>query len=231
MTGFINKELKFWKTLPELIRQEREKCHLSVDKLSLLSGVSAKYIEIIESGLYFDLPGEMYTKQFIKALASFLKISPDYCLKLYQQEKSTQLALLEKTVVQKKEVRAIITPQKIRTWAFTTGLIALVAYLGWQVNAIFAAPYLEIKQPANQTTTNADFMEIVGQTESESSVTINDQEIIIQPNGTFQQTVNLKDGLNSFSISSAKKHSKKRQISLSILKSNPTSQAPSTPTF
>jgi len=63
-------------------------------------------------------------------------------------------------------------------------------------------PKLEITQPAdNSTITNeSGIVEIVGQTDSEASVSINEHLVVVDNNGNFKDTFNLVSGDNLLNI-------------------------------
>ena len=97
-------------------------------------------------------------------------------------------------------------------------LFALAGYLGLEVKNIFTPPELIIVSPANQTITAEPTVAITGQTKPESIVEINQQKIPLEPDGSFKQKVDLTIGLNIFTISSAKPHSKARVKTISIMR-------------
>ena len=59
------------------LRQERERQKLSVNDIEQGTSIRAFYIEAIENGEYDKLPGEVYTRGFIKNYANFLGLEGD----------------------------------------------------------------------------------------------------------------------------------------------------------
>lgn len=68
------------------LRQERERQELSIDDIEQGTSIRAVYIEAIENGEYDKLPGNVYTKGFIKNYAKFLCLDPDAIVKEFTND-------------------------------------------------------------------------------------------------------------------------------------------------
>jgi len=72
----------------DTLRREREKQNLTIKDIEQGTSIRSLYIDAIETGEYQTLPGEVYTKGFIRNYANFLKLDPDACVEQYLAEKS-----------------------------------------------------------------------------------------------------------------------------------------------
>ena len=70
----------------DMLRAEREKQNLTVQDIEKGTSIRALYIESIEAGDYSKLPGEVYTKGFIRNYANFLKMDAAAVVKRYMEE-------------------------------------------------------------------------------------------------------------------------------------------------
>ncbi|MCH3958576.1 MAG: DUF4115 domain-containing protein [Selenomonas sp.] len=70
----------------DTLRAEREKQNLTVHDVEKGTSIRALYIESIEAGDYSKLPGEVYTKGFIRNYANFLKMDASAMVKRYMEE-------------------------------------------------------------------------------------------------------------------------------------------------
>ncbi len=61
-------------------------------------------------------------------------------------------------------------------------------------------PKLEVGEPANDSKTNKQEIKIAGTTEKEVFVRINDLPVVVDVQGNFQTSVNLKEGSNTYTI-------------------------------
>lgn len=82
--------------LGEILRAERERQHLTVQDIEEGTSIRAVYIEAIESGNYEKLPGDVYTKGFIKSYAGFLNLNGVELVKQFVSERNPE-AVVEET--------------------------------------------------------------------------------------------------------------------------------------
>ena len=74
----------------DALRQEREKQNLTIKDIEKGTSIRALYIESIEKGEFDKLPGEAYTKGFIRSYANFLKLDANALVKQYMQENNPE---------------------------------------------------------------------------------------------------------------------------------------------
>ncbi len=70
----------------DILRRERERQKLSVKDIEQGTSIRAVYIEAIENGEYDKLPGNVYTKGFIKNYGNFLKLEGDVLSRQFTEE-------------------------------------------------------------------------------------------------------------------------------------------------
>lgn len=107
--------------LGDMLRAERERQGLSVKDIEKGTSIRALYIESIENGDFSQLPGEVYTKGFIRNYANFLKMDADAMVKRYMEENHPEKAAAQaeqESVNEEKTVKA--EPIKEKT-SFATG--------------------------------------------------------------------------------------------------------------
>lgn len=68
------------------LRREREKQQKTIKDIEQGTSIRALYIEAIEKGEYAKLPGEAYTKGFIRNYANFLGMDANEIIKQYKDE-------------------------------------------------------------------------------------------------------------------------------------------------
>lgn len=225
MADFYKKELKTSKTLGERLKKTREEAGITLEEVAAATQIKKEYLKAIEESNYFLLPGTVYVKNFLKKYATFLAVSPQVVLDLYGKEEKIIEPIREKRHL--KEIRgktmpkSVITPKGIRNVVIVMLIIALLVYVGLEIKRITSAPELVISSPPNNFVTKEKSVEIVGQSEPESTITINSQEVFIDPNGQFKTTLELQEGVNTIKITAQKKRSKQNIIYLNILVEKP----------
>lgn len=78
--------------LGDMLRAERERQNLSIKDIEAGTSIRALYIECIENGDYGQLPGEVYTKGFIRNYASYLKMDADALVNQFVEENHPEQA-------------------------------------------------------------------------------------------------------------------------------------------
>jgi transcriptional regulator with XRE-family HTH domain len=68
------------------LRQARETRGLTVRDIAELTKISPRQIDAIETERYEKLPGGIFGRGYVRALASTLKLDPDACVKAYRDE-------------------------------------------------------------------------------------------------------------------------------------------------
>ncbi|MCR5438967.1 MAG: DUF4115 domain-containing protein [Selenomonas sp.] len=105
--------------LGDMLRSERERQGLSIRDIEKGTSIRALYIESIEAGDYSQLPGEVYTKGFIRNYANFLKMDADAMVKHYMEENHPEKAAQQEAAAQQA---ATETAKKVeKEPAFSTG--------------------------------------------------------------------------------------------------------------
>lgn len=74
----------------EVLRAERERLQLTIHDIEEATSIRALYIESIENGNYDKLPGDVYTKGFIKNYATFLNLDAESLVKQFVEERTPE---------------------------------------------------------------------------------------------------------------------------------------------
>lgn len=107
--------------LGDTLRAERERQNLSIKDIETGTSIRALYIECIENGDYSKLPGEVYTKGFIRNYANYLKLDADDLVSKFVEENHPEQAaikLAQENIAQNKTADQL---GKKTGQAFSTG--------------------------------------------------------------------------------------------------------------
>ena len=97
-----------------------------------------------------------------------------------------------------------------------TLIIIFFVYLWFEYRFLVGSPFLEISQPVNQFNTNSETVEVTGRTDPEVKLSINDQEIGIDPSGKFSQEIKLSDNINTITITATSKGGKITKVERTV---------------
>jgi len=219
MTGFINKKITKIQTLGEKLHELRKKQGLSQEKVARAININCRYIKLLESDNYKDLPADVYTINILKSYADILNINPNTAVHLYKKEKSLFFKTQKKATKtkQSKFLNFFLNPNLIKYFLIFVIIGSVLIYIGWGVNKIISPPKLLILSPENNLITNENIIKIQGQTEKEVDLTINDRSLLCDEQGNFTVDLNLQKGENIIKISAKKKHSKENTVYRTII--------------
>jgi transcriptional regulator with XRE-family HTH domain len=195
---FETKKIKS-ETLSEYLIEIREGLHLSVEEVSLKSGVPVKFLEALESGKYHHLPATVYVLGFLKKLAEEYSVQNADLVEQFKKERAIEeqvnSAGYKNIALNKKFGSNFILTPKILSFGFGMLLVLFtVAYVVWQVFSINKTPSLEISQPVDRQIVRDSYVNVIGKTDPGIMVVINDQNIFVDEKGNFKSQIGVGNG-------------------------------------
>jgi len=222
MASFRQKKITRSQTLADKLKQSRLEQGKTLEQAAAATKIQSKYLEILEEGDYQKLPGDIYSKAWLKLYGDFLGLQINELLVDYKIEKtiSDKLSKITTPVIKTNSISpySILKPKVLKFLGIIFLILMLLSYLAWEINNTTSPPEVIILEPANNFRTTESSLSIKGQTEVEAQLTINNELVSLDKDGNFSQTINLINGLNNLEISAKKKHSKEKIIELIILR-------------
>ena len=216
MVSFFSKNLAGAETLGDKLRHLRAEEGLSLADIAKTTKVRLDYLNYLETGQYEKLPGEVYIRNFLKLYAQALRVDPSKVLAMYDNEqqvyqhvKPSQVSYIAPKGV---EQPVLFSPKLIKRGLIILGALILIAYLAVEVHGIVSPPTLSIDSPTDNLVIDQRTVLVSGQAEKESKIYINGEEILSDPSGRFEETLDLQAGINVIKITAKKKHSKESVI-------------------
>ena len=108
-------------------------------------------------------------------------------------------------------------PKAMRRILIILVVLAILIFLGFRIQMIFSPPPLEITQPQDGLIAVERQLEIVGQSQKEAEIVINNQNVLVDDEGVFRTTVDLQKGLNLIKITAKKRYGRENVVELRIL--------------
>lgn len=217
---FETKKLSM-ETLGEYLLEVRHQFGYTLEEVSQKTGIYEKFIHYIETGKYHLLPPGVYVLGFLKKLAQVYNISCEDLLAQYRKERGiVEHQASEKLAGQKnwKEwfKKITITPKLLTvSGSVAVGAIAFL-YIVFQVFAINKTPDLVISEPQNDAVINGTSINVAGTTEPGITVSINGQNVFVDPDGKFRTTIGVAPGQKELKIEAANKFGKKNEQRLAL---------------
>ena len=215
-TIFLDKE-----TVSEKLRSARQGKKLKLFEVAKKLNISLKYLDALEKGQYEKLPPKSYAKTFLREYAIFLGLKYEDLAKIFDQELIyvKQPKSLKEIFIQHadKSTHFITIPKILINFIIVMVISSCFLYLGIRLKNINSSPDLIIVSPPGNLITDQREVEVIGEVDQETQVSINNESVLTQTGGKFTKTVNLKQGINLIVISAKKKYSKENIITRQIL--------------
>lgn len=220
MVGFTRKKVKSY-TLGEKLKRLREETCISLAEISKATKIRKTYLEKIEAGLYEELPAEVYIKGFLKGYAQYLGIDVGEVLKQYERERGVQENIKKHQMPTQESQKfrppvVTITPKMFTAAAFMLLVFGGIFYFYREIGKFSETPRLVVVQPASDVTIDGSSIDIVGLTDKDSKVTINDQPVYVNESGEFNETLSLQQGVNAIVVKSLNRFGKQSNKAFNI---------------
>lgn len=179
--------------------QERSKRQLSLDDIAEATKIKPRFLAAIERGEYEKLPSPAYAKGFVRNYAAYLGLPRTEVTALFRREFDERRAyqVLPNSLTKTKEFP--LGALKMQQSLFIIGAIALIflSYLAFQYRSLIIAPSLSVATPTQVSSTDVT---ITGKTDSNATISINNQPVSVASNGEFRKSLNLFPGKSILTI-------------------------------
>ncbi|MEI7452366.1 MAG: helix-turn-helix domain-containing protein [Candidatus Falkowbacteria bacterium] len=219
MNKFISRQVfSEYKGIGEQLHLARVNKGLSINAAAAAVKTDPRYVEALEAENYTALPEGFYGKIFFKKYITFLGLDYKKVNKGFTKERKSFAS--QNNVFSKKVVKSsglIVFPKIFRNILITSVVLICFLYLALYLKNNVTPPELKIVSPTvNQTQHDLSAL-VSGQTAPESEVLINGQSVLIDQNGLFSESINLKKGVNIIVIQSKKKYGQEAIVTRQIL--------------
>lgn len=220
MTAAFKKKQIDDKGVGERLRAAREEMGLSRKDVEKATRVTAKYIRALEEHAFDKLPETLYAKNFVRALSKHYGLDPAVM---------TEALLRETTAVSGKEPeptklierlhgkRLVATPIAIKIGVLVIAFASVVSYFAYSVHSILRPPRLIVHTPQDSQVFDERQVTLEGETEPEVELTVNQESVLIESDGTFRETLNLPEGVSILRVAAKKRHSKAQELYLRVV--------------
>jgi len=210
------------RTLGSVLKRMRANKSLSLEEISNATKIQVKYLRWLEDDNYKRLPAPVYVEGFLKSYAKFMNEDYKEIVALFRKEQEIRENISSKDknlgpMKPLKDTSIIISSKIIIISLVCFATLISFAYLYRQAYFIFAPPTIEISVPLRDATVSNQTIEIIGKSSVGSQVSINEQSIFANTDGTFQESVKLNKGLNVLKISSVNKMGKESEVIRNII--------------
>lgn len=207
------------RTVGQVLKEEREKKFYTLEEIEKATKIRKELLEALEEGQYRKLPPLTFIQGFIKNYGRFLGLNTEKLLAIFRREFSEGKhppRILETFSNPVGRGRLRITPTKVLVSLILGLIIVFFVYLWFEYRFLVGGPFLEVSQPADQSSTVTKTLQVTGRTDPEAKVSINNQEIRVDLSGKFSQEIELADNINTVVINAVSKSGKATTVSRTV---------------
>lgn len=206
----------------EKLSEERIKKGYTLEDVSKATKIRGSFLLAIEKGEYKKLPQGTYAYGFIRNYAKFLKLPEHEILSIFKREydedeflkvlpegltKNNDFSLSKLKITQALKVLPLI-------------FIALLAYLMFQYRSAIFNPSLSVSYPLENSVISSQAITVIGKTDSNSTVFVNNETASLDKDGNFKKTINVFPGRVKITVKSVNNFKRttilERQIEIKI---------------
>lgn len=199
-------------TVGQILFQSRNHRKLTLEQVEKATKIRLKFLVALEADDFSKLPPGTFVKGFIKNYASYLGLPINETLAFYRRQVNEDKSpSLPSKPVGRSRFSFSLT-------ALGIGFLVLLffGYITYSYFRFAGAPTLTLNSPAANSVVTTDQVEVLGKTDPDAILTINDQTVAVNENGTFDAKINLTPGLNTITIVASNKFQRQSTISRNL---------------
>lgn len=183
------------KGISDLLEELLEKRGISPEKLSYVTNIPIRFINALLEGNFKKLPAKPYVRGYLIKIAGVLSVDEKIIMDAYRE--STEIRSsggkdklpINRFAIQKINKNFII-------WIAVA--FGLLIFLGLRINDIMGTPTLQVNLSENFSTTTNQTLKITGRVSANDKLTINQEIVYANKDGSFEKDITLSPGLNAF---------------------------------
>jgi len=199
-----------------ILRMARLKHDLTLEDISTTLRIPVHQLRSLEKCQFEAFEAEVYARGAFEKYATYLGVKTTtnqaFSRMLSQGRKMVPLKLLTR----RSWLAHVLTPRWILTMIGSTIALLVGSYFMWQVQTFLRLPALKITEPIEAIMHNREIT-IKGRSETNATVTINDQPVLLQPDGSFSWPLSIQPGINIVRVESRNAANRSRIIQKDLL--------------
>jgi cytoskeleton protein RodZ len=206
------------KTVGEILKKARRQRKLSRDQIAKKTKIGAKYIKALEENKFKSLPEAAFVKGFIRNYAKAVNLNPEQALAVFRRDYDQDVKgqVIPRGLTDRElEKRKFWTPRTTVILGLIVLFTALASYVFYQYRLLAAAPPLEVENPREGETVPTT-LTVMGKTDPQATVTINNQQVSLDSNGSFEQALVLLEGTRTITIQATSRSGKSRTLQRTV---------------
>ncbi len=208
------------RSIGEILRTEREKKHLSLDRLSVVTNIPILKIQYLEDNQFELLPSAPYVRGYLRTIARELNLDPEPLISVLRRDykESARGELLPRELLQPPAPKFVFSTRVNVAVLMVVSVVGVMVGYGL-IQAYLASlpPRLVVAQPAQYQVVAATVV-VEGSTKPDASVVINDQPVMVNNAGGFKgEVVYTTQGLQTINVEVFDRRGQRNQLKREVI--------------
>jgi len=197
-------------TVGTMLKEARVAKGISLVDVEKQTKIRLKFLEAIEQDAYHLLPSPVYAKGFVKNYSEFLGLDSSVVMAFFrrQSEDIKRSVILPKKAMDIGGTGVRLTPGRFITMLLIGLSIIFLSYFFLQYQKLQRAPELTITKPISESIVGEKKLDVMGETNSDTTVTVNGVSVSVRGDGKFFTQVTLEPGVNTITVSATSRFGK-----------------------
>lgn len=203
------------KTVGQILQKNRIDKKISLEQVAFQTKIRKDILIALEADEFQRISSIASIKGLLKSYAEFLDLSSEQILAIFRRDFSRKE---KKKIIPSGFLKPIgkrqinLTPKITMVITIIFFFLILAGWLSYQYLSLVRAPFLKINYPVDKIQVKEKTIEIYGQADVDSLVTVNMETVLLSPQGEFHYQVTLFPGENDLVIEAANKNGRKNKI-------------------
>lgn len=203
--------------LGQLLRQQRLRKKLTLDEVARGTRIKETFLNALERGEYHKLPSPAYAKGFVTNYASFLGLPRSEVLALFRREFDEKKAIkvLPDSFAKRQQFSGFRIKIQESLLVVIGLILVFVGFLLFQYRAAFLAPPLRVLSPEDGSVVRQT-VSVSGKTDSEASVTVNNEPVSLDTKGEFTKHLTFFPGQVEIVVKAKNRYGKESTVTRKV---------------
>lgn len=191
------------KTVGFILQEARLAKGLTLADVEKRTKIREKFLDDIERDDYASLPSLSYAKGFVKNYSDFLGLNSRTMLAFFRRQtvEVSRTTLLPKGVHEPLNRSPFqLTPGRFIAAVAISLVFIFLLYLGFQYRTFTRPPTLIVDVPPAGAVVSQSRIEVLGKTDPDATITVNDISVLVRSDGKFFDQVALEPGVNTVTV-------------------------------
>jgi cytoskeletal protein RodZ len=202
------------RTVGEILKEARLAKKISLKQVETSTKIRHDFLQALEENDFQKLPSLASTRGFLKNYAEFLGLTPEPILAIFRRDfrQDKKGKIIPQGMVEPiNKPKFNWTPRLTLISFLILFFLGLAGWLGYQYFSLMKSPYLEIYTPKDGQQIKTEKIEVVGRTDVDVLVTVNNHPVFLSKQGEFRYKLELFPGENTIVVEAKSKLGRKTQ--------------------